>query len=402
MEGGDRPSGKSMVSTESAQESGSKGTSALASRDIAGKHDITNNQGADASYSSPLNVGEQKKRKFKGKEKEVGLEKWFLVCMPRENEVAVKHLPTKPPQVDNNLVQEVKRTHEKVRLKWSRLSKLRAVHKIRLRSWKPVALVETRYIKDAPHPRRPKTSTSTALFIVQTITKNFTPRGWLCACIVAEVTGTPDRQPISPSTVYGVLTENGYGVSKRTTKPGLTEENKKARPAWCLKDKGSGTIWLIHYTTQEYFQRTRKEWFPHAKTNVTTICVTYLSFETIESGFCETDAEYEKRLQLNHFFEYAVQDWGREAVAQLPVERGADIDSKDRYGGQTPLSIAAENGHEFVVPLPRSYIGHSQLVQRKFDRTQRTSRQSEKSLNQAQPASGIRESPITPFRETKV
>jgi hypothetical protein len=80
----------------------------------------------------------------------------------------------------------------------------------------------------------------------------------------------------------------------------LTGETKKARPAWCLKDKGSGTIWLVHYTTQEYFQRTRKEWFPHAKTNVTTIGVTYLSFETIESGFCETDAEYEKRLLLNH------------------------------------------------------------------------------------------------------
>jgi hypothetical protein len=34
-----------------------------------------------------------------------------------------------------------------------------------------------------------------------------------------------------------VLTENGYGVFKRTVKPGLTDEAKKARLAWCLERK---------------------------------------------------------------------------------------------------------------------------------------------------------------------
>ena len=41
---------------------------------------------------------------------------------------------------------------------------------------------------------------------------------------------------------------------------------------------------------------------------------------------------------------------GHEAVVKLLLEKGADVESKDRYG-QTPLSWAAEKGHEAVVKL---------------------------------------------------
>ena len=41
---------------------------------------------------------------------------------------------------------------------------------------------------------------------------------------------------------------------------------------------------------------------------------------------------------------------GHEAVVKLLVEKGADLESKDR-DGQTPLSLAAMNGHEAVVKL---------------------------------------------------
>ena len=36
---------------------------------------------------------------------------------------------------------------------------------------------------------------------------------------------------------------------------------------------------------------------------------------------------------------------------KLLLEKGADVESKDRYYGQTPLSWAAGNGHEAVVKL---------------------------------------------------
>ena len=36
---------------------------------------------------------------------------------------------------------------------------------------------------------------------------------------------------------------------------------------------------------------------------------------------------------------------------KLLLEKGADVESKDRHYGRTPLSWAAENGHEAVVKL---------------------------------------------------
>ena len=64
-------------------------------------------------------------------------------------------------------------------------------------------------------------------------------------------------------------------------------------------DEESGIIRLIHYTTQEYFERTQERWFLNAETNITTICVTYLSFRDFENGFCQTDDEFKERLRFN-------------------------------------------------------------------------------------------------------
>jgi ankyrin repeat protein len=41
---------------------------------------------------------------------------------------------------------------------------------------------------------------------------------------------------------------------------------------------------------------------------------------------------------------------GCEAVVKLLLDKGADLQSKDKYG-RTPLSWAAEKGHEAVVKL---------------------------------------------------
>jgi hypothetical protein len=78
-------------------------------------------------------------------------------------------------------------------------------------------------------------------------------------------------------------------------------------------DKESNIIRLVHYTTQEYFERTQNQWFPSAEANITMICVTYLSFDVFERGFCQTDDEFEERLRSNQFFEYATRNWGHHA-----------------------------------------------------------------------------------------
>jgi hypothetical protein len=173
-------------------------------------------------------------------------------------------------------------------------------------------------------------------------------------------------------------------------------------------DKESRIIRLVHYTTQEYFERTQRQWFPNAQANITTICVSYLSFDKFESGICQNDDEFEQRLQSNKLYDYTAHNWGyhaREALTscegvieflqrQAQVEASSQAlmavkqwlggvdsqripkqmtglhlaayfgvddavrdllssnspDLKDGYS-RTPLSYAAANGHEGIAKL---------------------------------------------------
>ncbi|KAH6844764.1 ankyrin repeat protein [Chaetomium sp. MPI-CAGE-AT-0009] len=175
-------------------------------------------------------------------------------------------------------------------------------------------------------------------------------------------------------------------------------------------DEESNIIRLVHYTTQEYFVRTWKRWFPYAQVDITDICVTYLSFRSFESGPCPTNAEFEDRLRSNQLYDYAACYWGEHArdaggmsqvalaflksdslleaqvQAVMVIRRGSYLkgnsqnfpkrmqglhvaayfgiseavetllqssdnnDMKDSWR-QTPLLWAAENGHEAVVKM---------------------------------------------------
>ena len=175
-------------------------------------------------------------------------------------------------------------------------------------------------------------------------------------------------------------------------------------------DEESRIIRLVHYTTQQYFERTQGQWFPSAKSEITITCVTYLSFNEFESGICQNDEEFEQRLQINKLYAYAAHNWGhhaREACVLIPdiirflerkaqseassqgllvekryssdigysrrfpkdmtglhlvaffgvepivkllLEKGADIETKDS-DRQTPLHWASYNRHVEVVQL---------------------------------------------------
>jgi Ankyrin repeats (3 copies)/Ankyrin repeats (many copies) len=169
-------------------------------------------------------------------------------------------------------------------------------------------------------------------------------------------------------------------------------------------DSESDIIRFVHYTTQEYLEQTGTAWFPHAQTDITKICVTYLSFDTFQTGFSLTDEDFEAKIQSNAFYNYAAQNWGHHA-RKSPIEgeklilgllentakvstcsramiygkygnndetrmtgahlaayfglvqsmsalldKGVEVESKDK-SHRTPLSWAAENGHEAVVKL---------------------------------------------------
>ena len=174
-------------------------------------------------------------------------------------------------------------------------------------------------------------------------------------------------------------------------------------------DKESNIIRLVHYTTQEYFERTQNLWFPHMPSEITRACLTYLSFNEFESGICQNDEDFEQRLQLHKLYDYAAHNWGHHArdtltscqsiieflQKQAQVEASSQAlmavkrwpeqkeysqavpkqmtglhlaayfgvegviqdllnsnspDAKDSYD-QTPLSLAAKHGRETVVQL---------------------------------------------------
>lgn len=82
-------------------------------------------------------------------------------------------------------------------------------------------------------------------------------------------------------------------------------------------DKESDIIRLVHYTTQEYFNRTQQVWFADAQTEIAKTCITYLSFNAFESGPCSTDEEFLARLDENPLYAYAAQNWGHHTRKSL-------------------------------------------------------------------------------------
>ncbi|KAF5542400.1 ankyrin repeat [Fusarium napiforme] len=171
-------------------------------------------------------------------------------------------------------------------------------------------------------------------------------------------------------------------------------------------DDKSGVIRLVHYTLQEFLERTRDQWFPFSESEITKACIRYLSFDVFKGGFCKSRKEYEELLACNPFYGYASHNWGHHArmasmdgeqviidflevtakslasvqeinafnheawgriksIATevhtaayfgLPItvlallEKGHLADSKGIFGW-TPLSYAARHGHEEVVRL---------------------------------------------------
>ncbi|KAM3065237.1 hypothetical protein ACMFMF_011362 [Clarireedia jacksonii] len=229
------------------------------------------------------------------------------------------------------------------------------------------------------------------------------------------------RQITIPELRDALTVEIGKSELNKDNTPTIEHITSACAPL-VVVDEESNIIRLVHYTTQEYFERTQKQWFPRAEATITTICTTYLSFSIFESGFCRTDDEFEQRIKSNPLYKYAAHNWGRHARqaltlcqdltlceeivyflnCEVKVEAASQVliavqkwlldpnysqrvprqmtgihlaayfgiqeainimlgsqfqDSKDSYG-RTPLSWAAERGHEAVVKLLES-LGYS-------------------------------------------
>ncbi|RYC80736.1 hypothetical protein BFJ63_vAg16371 [Fusarium oxysporum f. sp. narcissi] len=123
-------------------------------------------------------------------------------------------------------------------------------------------------------------------------------------------------------------------------------------------DEESSIIRLVHYTTQEYFERTQKRWFPEAESEITMSCVKYLLFDAFKSGPCLTDAEFEQRLQSNPLYEYAAHNWGNHARKSSTPYEGVTkfLESK--------VHVEASSQAMMVMKRYSSHTNYSQEVPR--------------------------------------
>lgn len=78
-------------------------------------------------------------------------------------------------------------------------------------------------------------------------------------------------------------------------------------------DGKSQSVRLVHYTAQQYFERTNQERLPSVKLDITKACLTYLMLENFADGVCLDDASMSQRLDKFPFLQYASQHWGSEA-----------------------------------------------------------------------------------------
>ena len=127
-------------------------------------------------------------------------------------------------------------------------------------------------------------------------------------------------------------------------------------------DEESNIIRLVHYTAQEYFERTQSQWFPNVQANITTICVSYLLFDEFESGICQNDDEFEQRLELNKLYDYAAHNWGyhaREALTSCEgviefLQRQAQVEASS----QALMAVKSWSGHgRYSQQIPKQMAG---------------------------------------------
>lgn len=75
-------------------------------------------------------------------------------------------------------------------------------------------------------------------------------------------------------------------------------------------DEETSIVRLVHYAIQEYFREHQKELFASGEDEMAERCLTYLFFDSFESGCCRYDDDIWLRLASHPFLAYAARHWG--------------------------------------------------------------------------------------------
>lgn len=76
-------------------------------------------------------------------------------------------------------------------------------------------------------------------------------------------------------------------------------------------DQASRVVKLVHLTAQTFLEKKRAEFLPNAESNIARTCITYQCFDAFASGHCATDQEYEERIQNYPLYRYAAHYWSQ-------------------------------------------------------------------------------------------
>ncbi|OBT74165.1 hypothetical protein VF21_06236 [Pseudogymnoascus sp. 05NY08] len=82
-------------------------------------------------------------------------------------------------------------------------------------------------------------------------------------------------------------------------------------------DQDSGVIRLVHYTTQDYFERHRSKIFPTAQADILCACIRYLSLDSFKNSPCETNSDLRKRQARFRLLGYASCNWANHVCGEL-------------------------------------------------------------------------------------
>ncbi|KAF5025860.1 hypothetical protein F66182_2082 [Fusarium sp. NRRL 66182] len=83
----------------------------------------------------------------------------------------------------------------------------------------------------------------------------------------------------------------------------------------------SQSISLVQSTVQDFFLRTRHEWFPDAENLIAGTCLAYLSALPFQEQECNTSDAYMARLSIYPFYQYAALHWGHHASRHMPLSK---------------------------------------------------------------------------------
>lgn len=118
-------------------------------------------------------------------------------------------------------------------------------------------------------------------------------------------------------------------------------------------DEESDIIRLVHYTTQEYFSRFAKRWFPTAELDIGRVCLAYQLLDYFASGRCQTSMDFNERLRLCPLYDYVAKHWGdhvRTAVELQDMILDFLNDKSKTAASVQAAEVGIEYGIRWLIP----------------------------------------------------